>query len=210
MNEASPTTQPQAIESTDSKMKLTFDIKNLPSEVTTLICSFGYPEYKEYMKEICYQINNYTGSGLLEYNMNLLNKDYNYLLRIRYVQCMHDFLASAVDEDVIQDMFKQCTKCCCCSKHGHNRPISYYTDEVSIGENFTYEDECKCICRHMARHIKRFTLEPYNFKYKKMNKCRRKTTFNIQFISSISIKHQSTRILHRHAQFGRVNQPTLP
>ena len=54
-------------------------IKTLPSEVITLICSFGYPEYKEHMKEICYEINNYTGTGLLEYNLHLLEEDYIHL-----------------------------------------------------------------------------------------------------------------------------------
>jgi hypothetical protein len=49
------------------------NLKSLPSEVISLICSFGYPEYKEYMKEICYQINNYTGSGLLNLRTNSRN-----------------------------------------------------------------------------------------------------------------------------------------
>jgi hypothetical protein len=187
-----------------------FDIKTLPSEVTSLICSFGYPEYKEYMKEICHQITNYTGSGLLEYNMNLLDEDYRYLLRIRYIQCMQDFLTYAVDEEVIQDLFKQCTKCCCCSKHGHNRPTNYYTHEVSIGENLA--EPCNCICRHMARHIKRMQSSYSELKhYKKIKKCRRKSTFNIQFISrSLCFKLQSSQNPHRHAQFDRVNQQSLP
>ena len=63
-----------------------FDIKSLPSEVTTLICSFGYPEYKEHMSKICHQLTNYTGTGLLKYNLNLLEEDYHYLYRINYVK----------------------------------------------------------------------------------------------------------------------------
>uniref|UniRef100_A0A6C0D1W9 Uncharacterized protein n=1 Tax=viral metagenome TaxID=1070528 RepID=A0A6C0D1W9_9ZZZZ len=165
--------------------KTIFDIKTfkgLPSEVMTLICSFGYPEYKENMKEICHQITNYTGTGLLEYNMNLLHEDYIYLLRIRYVQCMYEFLSYGVDEEIMKDLFRQCTKCCCCSKHGHNRPTNYYNEEVSIGENFT--NDCECVCRHIARQIKRVQLYPCSENYKKSKKCRRKSTFNIQFIPS--------------------------
>lgn len=186
------------------------NIKGLPSEVITLICSFGYPEYKEHMKEICYQINNYTGTGLLEYNLNFLDQEYDYLLRIRYIQCMQEFLTYAVDEEILQDLFKQCTKCCCCSKHGHNRPMNYYTDEVSIGESFNTYD-CKCYCRHMARHIKRVILEPCRKNDKKNRKCRRKSTFNIQFISSsFCLTHQLTQNHHVRAQFHQENLPILP
>ena len=49
-------------------------LKTLPSEILTLICSFGYPEYKEHIKEITNEIINQ--SGLLEYNTNLLYEDY--------------------------------------------------------------------------------------------------------------------------------------
>jgi len=170
-----------------------FNIKTfrcLPSEVITIICSFGYPEYKEYMKEICHQITNYTGSGLLNYNIKLLNIDYSYLLRIRYVGCIQDFLSYAVDEEVVEDLFKQCTKCCCCSKHCHNRPTNYYTDEVSIGENFI--NDCQCDCRHLARQIKRLTLNPPPKNHKQNSKCRKKTTFNIQFIPSIRCRLDSS------------------
>jgi hypothetical protein len=181
-----------------------FNIKTLPSEVTTLICSFGYPEYKEYMKEICYQINNYTGTGLLEYNLYLLEEDFHNLYRMNYVRCITEFLTYAIDEEILQDLFKQCTKCCCCSKHGHNRPTNYYTDEVSIGENFNIDEMCQCKCRSLSRNIRRVTREPYRENYKKSKKCRRKSTFNIQYISS-AIKLQSIRILHRHAQFHPMN-----
>jgi hypothetical protein len=187
-----------------------FDIKTLPSEVTSLICSFGYPEYKEHMKEICHQITNYTGTGLLKYNLNLLHEDYMYLFRIRYVQCMQDFLTYAVDEEIIEDLFKQCIKCCCCSKHGHNRPSNYYTDELSIGENIA--EICHCTCRHISRTIKRIQSTYSELKHKKIKKCRRKSTFNIQFISSLhsAIKPQSSQNLHHPAQFYQANQQSLP
>ena len=187
---------------TKTQKQLTFDIKSLPSEVTTLICSFGYPEYKDHMKNVMFQINNYTGTGLLEYNMNLLHEDYIYLLRIRYVQCMYEFLSYVVDESVMKNLFKQCTKCYCCSRHCHNRPLHYYTNEVSIGENFT--NDCKCVCRHMARHIKRVQLHPSSENYKKSKKCRRKSTFNIQFIPL------SNQIPPHLAQSHQANPQSLP
>ena len=182
--------------------QLTFDMKDLPAEVTTLICSFGYPEYKEHMNEISNQITNYTGCGLLKYNLDLLEEDYLYLCRINYVSCMIEYLTYTVDEDILQDLFNQCTKCCCCSKHGHNRPTNYYTNEVSIGENIA--EICHCKCRSLSRNIKRLQSMDSELKHKKIKKCRRKSIFNIQFIP------QSNQIPHHHAQFHRVNQQSLP
>ena len=190
-----------------TQIKLTFDIKTLPSEVITLICSFGYPEYKEYMKEICHEITNYTGTGLLAYNLHFLHEEYLHLYRMNYIQCMQEFLTYAVDENILKDLFKQCTKCCCCSKHGHNRPTNYYTDDISIGESFNTSETCHCTCRSISRNIKRVQ-ESYSYLQfetdKKSKICRRESTFNIQFIP------QSTRTLHHHAQFDRVNPQSLP
>ena len=184
-----------------------FDIKTLPSEVTTLICSFGYPEYKEYMNDICYELTNYTGTGLLQYNLYLLEEDFLNLCRMNYVRCMTEYLTYAVDEEILEDLFKQCTKCCCCSKHGHNRPTNYYTDDVSIGENIA--EICHCKCRSMSRNIKRARL--YKENYKKSKKCRRKSTFNIQFISSsLCLIPQSSRTLQHRAQSHLVNPQSLP
>ena len=162
-------------------MTMTFDIKQLPSEVITLIYSFGYPEYKEHMNEICHEIINYTGTGLVQYNLNLLREDYynvhNYYVNNYYVTCMVDYLIHAVNNEVLEDLFIQCTRCYCCSKHCHNRPKNYYTDEVSIGENFETSEQCHCNCRQIARSIKRSHCE-----YKRKKKYANVITFNTQFI----------------------------
>lgn len=159
-----------------NKNILKFDIKTLPSEVITLICSFGYPEYKEYMKEVCHQLTNYTGTGLAEYNIKLLFHDY-YNVYDHYVTCMQDYLIHAVNDEVLEDLFIQCTRCYCCSKHCHNRPTNYYTDDVSIGENFETSEQCHCNCRQLARMIKRSHCE-----YKRKKKYANVITFNTLFI----------------------------
>jgi hypothetical protein len=171
-------------------------IKDFPPDLASLICSFGYPEYKEHMKEITHQL-----MGLLEYNLYLLEEDYLVLCRMNYIRCIDEYFTYAVDDEILEDLFKQCTKCCCCSKHGHNRPTNYYTNEVTIGENFEPSEQCHCTCRHMARHIKR---RKYSENDKKKKRCRKKSTFNIQFIPL------SSRILHRHVQFHLVNPPIQP
>jgi hypothetical protein len=179
-------------------MEITFKIKDFPPDVASLICSFGYPEYKEHMKDISNHL-----IGLLEYNLYLLEEDYLKLCRMNYIQCMPDYLTYAIEDEVLEDLFKQCTKCCCCSKHCHNRPTNYYTDELSIGENFETSEQCHCKCRSLSRNIKRAQcLKLEN--YKKIKKCRRKTTFNIQFIPL------SSRTLPRRALFHQVNPPIQP
>lgn len=175
---------------------MAFKIKDFPPDVATLICSFGYPEYKEHMKHITHQL-----TGLLDYNLYLLEEDYLKLYRMNYIRCMPEYLTYAVHDEVLEDLFKQCTKCCCCSKHGHNRPKNYYTDEVSIGENFELSEQCECKCRSLARNIKRIKYSENN---KKKKKCRKKSTFNTQFIPL------SSQSLPLRAWFHQVNPLIQP
>ena len=157
----------------------TFSIKDFPPDVATLICSFGYPDYKEHMNEICHQITHHTSTGLLQYNMELLYHDFLLLYNL-YDVCLQEFLTYTVDSEVLEDLFVQCTKCYCCSKHCHNKPTCQYTDEVSIGENF--DTNCSCTCRQLARMIRR---TEYSEEYKRKNRYRNKITFNTQFIRSL-------------------------
>ena len=169
----------------------------------TLICSFGYPEYKEHIKEIVQELSNQA--GLLEYNMNLLYQDYYYLHNI-YNACLQSYLMYAITDEVLEDLFIQCTKCCCCSKHCHNRPTNYYTDEVSIGENYETNPVCECKCRQLARFIKRVE---YSENHKKKNKYRRKSTFNIQFVPLRS-RVRSIQIHPHLALFDQENPQVQP
>ena len=159
----------------------TFSIKDFPPDVATLICSFGYPEYKEHMNEICHQLTHHTGSGLLQYNMKLLYHDF-LLLHDLHDLCLQEFLTYAVENEVLEDLFVQCTKCYCCSKHCHNKPTNYYTNEVSIGENFNTSEPCSCTCRQLARMIQR---AEYSEEYKRKNRYRNRITFNTQVIRSL-------------------------
>jgi len=192
------------METKNMETKLRIKIKNFPPDITTLICSFGYPEYKEYMNEVCYQLTHFTGNGLLEYNLYLLEEDYLYLSRINYVRSIIDFLAYAVDNEVLENLFIQCTKCHCCSKHCHNRPTNYYTNEVSIGETFVTDEICHCKCRSISRNIKRVQSIELSECKKYKRKCRRKSTFNIQFIPLSNQNH-----LH-HVPFHQVNPLIQP
>lgn len=118
----------------------------LPPDVITLIYSFGYPKHKEYINKISNQL-----TRVFNHNISLLYESYYKLYRLDYVDSFTEFLTYSVEDGVLEELFKQCTKCYCCSRHCHNRPTNYYTDEVSIGENF-YTD-CNCKCRLLARKI---------------------------------------------------------
>jgi hypothetical protein len=174
---------------------LKMELKTLPSEILTLICSFGYPEYKEHMKEITNELSNQ--SGLLKYNMNLLFHDYHHIYYL-YNEDLQSYLTNALTDEVLEELFIQCTKCCCCSKHCHNRPTNYYTDEVSIGENHTTNPKCDCTCRHLARWIKRIEYSENDKKYIDIS------TFNIQII------YRSTRTRPRRALLHPANPLVQP
>lgn len=148
------------------------NLKLFPLDVIRLIYSFGYPKYKKYMSEICSQIS----FPRLEYNLYMLKAEY---YKFNNDQAMIWFFTNEVDEEVIKDLFKQCTKCCCCSKHCHNRPTNYYTDEVSVGENFTTDEICNCGCRSISRDIKRINSDNHKSRHIR-------STFNKLFIFSRS------------------------
>jgi hypothetical protein len=186
-----------------------FKIKDFPPDVSRHICSFGYPEHKEHMKEVSNQL-----TGLLEYNLSLLHEDYIKLLKIDYVQCIFDYFVYTVDFEVLKDLFKQCIKCCCCSKHCHNRPINFNTDKVSIGENFNTSEICHCKCRQVARHIKR--AQPYlrapsrsinntksTITITHNKKIIEQSTFNIQFIPLSSRTHLHRVPFHQENQLAQ-------
>ena len=166
------------------------NIKMLPPDVITLIYSFGYPEHREYMNKIGNQLR------LFKYNINLLYENYLKLYRMDYLHSVQEFLTYAVDDEVLEDLFKQCTRCYCCSKHCHNRPNNYYTNEVSIGENFNTDEICHCKCRSLSRMIKRSIPKTYYGSETDYIKhtivCRRRTTFNHHFIplSSLTLKYR--------------------
>ena len=170
-------------------MEINFDIKKLPRDVVTLICSFGYPEYKQRMKKICKQLDI---RHYIDYNIELLGQEFHRFNHI-FDNGLSFYMSSAIEIHLLEDLFKQCTKCYCCSKHCHNRPMNYYTDEVSIGENV--QTDCMCKCRHIARFIQRCSHGRRTHK--------RYTTFHNQFIPLWS------RTRRGHALFHQANPPTL-
>ena len=152
------------------------NLKLLPLDVIRLICSFGYPEHKQYMHQICAQLR-YHLSGLLQHNLYVLKKE---LLKMVTHTSAKTFLKYEADRTVLHDFLQQCVRCCCCSKHCHNRPTNSFTDEVSVGENSS--TECPCKCRSISRDIKRAVDEEYHPNY------HRQTRFNIEFVPLSRLK----------------------
>lgn len=148
-------------------------LKTLPLDVIRLICSFGYPEHKTYMKEVCAEVRHQL--SVLNHNMGLLQKE---KLKMILPTGTQWFLKYEADKNVLHDFFQQCIRCCCCSKHCNNRPTNYLTDEVSVGENFSSGEPCHCKCRSISRDIKRALYENYYPDYPK----HRRTRFNVDFV----------------------------
>lgn len=151
------------------------NLKLLPLDVIRLICSFGYPKHKQYMNEICSYMRMKT--EILDLNLSILKEEYHKFYANDGMEC---FLTCEADEEVLKDLFKQCTKCCCCSKHCHNRPTNYYTDEQSVGENIN--ENCPCSCRSISRYINRVN------KSENKQNWTRQTRFNKLFVSLASLK----------------------
>ena len=123
------------------------DLKRFPDDVIRLIYSFGFPEYISNMSAICSEL--LMSSRIMTCNIDMLFDEYQINSEDRGMY----WLLARVDDEILQDLFKQCTKCCCCSRHCHNRPTNYYTDDLSVGENFTQDEECRCRCRTTSRCI---------------------------------------------------------
>jgi hypothetical protein len=132
-------------------------LKSFPPDIITLICSFGHPDHRLNMKEICNEID--MKSYEFKRNIQHLYNEYWHLYRLELIPCLVDYFESYITTEVIEIFFKQCTTCYCCTRHCHNRPKSLSTDEVTIAEETSQtEADCDCYCRHLARHIKRMDI----------------------------------------------------
>jgi len=121
-------------------------IKDLPEDVVRHIMSYGYKEHKEYMKEICVKLDRST----------ILNKNFE-IIENEFQNTHSDFtqLLMDVDKNILVKLFKQCTRCNCCTRHCHKRPKylkgTISKDILTYTEN--YNDGCICKCRQLSRFI---------------------------------------------------------
>ena len=124
------------------------------------IYSFGYPELRTHMKNICKQIN--TDESLIDLNnwvndINLKRLNGGGLISLdKYIRkncSKHDIIA----------MYDICKRCHCCTRHACYKPKLFQKQKNSklqpnpyyIKENIFLNDACPCICRHISRFLYR-------------------------------------------------------
>ena len=64
-----------------------------------------------------------------------------------------------LDQTTKKHMFKICTTCKCCTRHQINRPKTLKSKVIYVywhGTQIT-NDDCQCMCRHVARQINEST-----------------------------------------------------
>lgn len=166
---------------------MALNLRNFPLDIARLICSFGYPEQTQYMKEIIFSIDTMS---LLQYNIKLMYEDC-FVFQRKSGYGILTFFEKAVKNEVLDDLFIQCSKCTCCTRHCHNRPINYKGD-LSQTEN--YHTDCDCTCRHISRLIAKTK------RIIKRENIIKRYNFNIQFIPL------STQIHLRRARFHQENE----
>jgi len=116
----------------------------LPYDVTRHIYSFGYPEHRQYMKQLCEKIER---GKVLDYNINIITNQH------RYGRISFEELLKEVDPDILEKLFNQCVRCNCCTKHCNKRPKYLFGEELNRAEN--YDVNCPCKCRQFSRSIKK-------------------------------------------------------
>lgn len=136
-------------------------LKELPIEIKRIIFSFGYAQYRKYLKTICYTIN--FKRFRFNYNTDLLNNDITRFYDERPINFINMYplriiILMGLSNNRQVKLFNQCIKCCCCTKHCNRRPSSIHRDVYTYTENYDDDPICECSCRQNARYIK----EMYN------------------------------------------------
>jgi len=132
-------------------------IKDLPIELKRIIFSFGYAQYRTYLKTICYTIN--YKSFKFNHNIDLLNGDINrYYTEGPYdlinIYPLRIIILLGLSNNKQLKLFNQCIKCYCCTRHCNRRPTSIHRDVFTYTENYEDDPICQCSCRQNARYIK--------------------------------------------------------
>lgn len=121
------------------------------------IYSFGYPEHRNYMKRLSYEMDtNLTG-------FNITPKDWP--KDRRHGESLCSFLAREKSRSELIDMYHMYKNCHCCSRHCYYKPNLYELNEnPKLIPNPHYETTptgmcklkfytCKCNCRSYIRHV---------------------------------------------------------
>lgn len=109
------------------------------------IYSFGYPEHRMYMKQLCKDIH-------INGNINPIGWPQNR----RNGEALCVFLRRKTYEELI-DLYKTYKQCQCCTRHCYYKP-NLVNEHVKLEPNPYYSyvnlnDVCNCKCRHNLRIV---------------------------------------------------------
>ena len=138
---------------TQVKMDQLFENK----DIMRLIYSFGYPQHRIYMKQLCYQMD----TVLTGYNITPKNWPKDCIGG----ESLCSFLARTKSRDELIDMYHIYKNCHCCTRHCYYKPNLYELNEnIKINPNPHYAIPpngmskkkfygCKCGCRSYIREV---------------------------------------------------------
>ena len=117
-------------------------------DIIRYIYSFGYPEYRSHMDNICFQINtthqHITYQLFGEWNDSMTSESLGVYCRENY------------ERPKILELYKKYMKCYCCTRHSYYKPDilkKKYNKKKEICYYQSDETGCECECRHMTRHL---------------------------------------------------------
>lgn len=126
---------------------------NLCDDILRDVYSFGYPNHRVYMKEICQEIelNHETIHKYLSYAW-----EQNGELELYDGNSMSDYIKRQFHRHEIMHMFRYYKKCRCCTRHSHYKPDitrQQRNPKPDHNPHYTHDTTCLCSCRHMSRHL---------------------------------------------------------
>lgn len=133
-------------------MNTEIQLCQLCDDIIRDIYSFGYPNHRVYMKDICKRI---------ESNHDTLDK---YLSDSWYQNSLHDnhntpmdiFIKTQFTQTEMVNMFNYYKKCRCCTRHSYYKPDikrQHFNPKPEYNPHYTNDTTCLCTCRHMSRHL---------------------------------------------------------
>jgi len=115
-------------------------------DIMRYIFSFGYPQHRNYMNQVCKDINTNL-KCIKDWPKNRVNHE-----------SLCDFIYRTHNDKEIIELYNIYKRCHCCTRHSSYKPnIISKQENNKTYPNHHYNDnqkhECLCNCRHITRQI---------------------------------------------------------
>lgn len=124
-------------------------IYDLCDDIIRDIYSFGYPNHRKYMKDIC---------RMIESNHTSIHKHlHDSWYRNNTAIPITEFINAEFTQTEIVVMFQYYKKCKCCTRHSYYKPnikSQHFNPKPAYNPHYnTHNITCYCPCRNMSRHL---------------------------------------------------------